>query len=116
MINVQGGPARLLRNDTATGRSVTLRLRSPDGNRFAVGARVTATLGDQFQTRELGAQSSYLSQNVVGEETFGLGEAEQLDRVSIRWPSGLLESAGPFAAGQIVTWHEGSPPAGPEAP
>jgi len=116
VINVQGGPARLLRNDTATGRSVTLRLRSADGNRFAVGARVTATLGDRLQTRELGAQSSYLSQNVVGEETFGLGDAEQLDHVSIRWPSGLLESAGPFAAGQIVTWHEGTPPAGPEAP
>ena len=39
---------------------------------------------------------------------FGLGDAEAVDRVSIRWPNGIVETAGKLAAGRFYVAREGA--------
>ncbi len=106
-----GETAHLLRNDSKqAGGSVLLRLRQPDGNRFAIGASVIIHWDGQGMIDQVGAQGSYLSQHAVGELSFGLGAAEKIDSVVVRWPDGTTDSAGPFAANRLVTWERGSEP------
>lgn len=59
---------------------------------------------------QVGAQGSYLSQHATGELSFGLGKAQQLDSVVVRWPDGSTDTGGPFAADSLVTWERGSAP------
>jgi enediyne biosynthesis protein E4 len=106
-----GESAHLLRNDSQqSGGSVLIRLRQPEGNRFAIGASVIVKWGGKGMIDQIGAQGSYLSQHAVGELSFGLGDAAQMDSVVVRWPDGTTETAGPFAAGSLVTWQRGSAP------
>ncbi len=51
--------------------------------------------------------SSYLSQSELP-LSFGLGSASSVDRVGVNWPSGRVDTAGPFAANQVVTLKEGA--------
>jgi hypothetical protein len=82
------GPARLLRNDNQLGnRWVRLELVG-DGkrsNRDAIGAAVTLEAGGVVQHRYLSGSKGYLSQSEHA-LTFGLGKAEKIDKVTIRWP------------------------------
>ncbi len=106
-----GAAAHLLRNDSERGGgSVLLRLRQPEGVRYATGASVIAKWADEAMIDQVGAQGSYLSQHAAGELSFGLGDAGQLDSVTVRWPGGATDEAGPFPAGSLVTWERGSPP------
>jgi enediyne biosynthesis protein E4 len=102
--------ATLLRNeggDTA-GRWITLRLEGVTCNRDAIGARVVMTAGGRRQVEEVRSASSYLSQNDMRLH-FGLGKAERVDSIEIRWPSRVkrIEKVGPVAAGQFVTIRQG---------
>ena len=106
-----GGPALLLRNDGGNARSsVRLRLRQPDGNRFALGARVFLTAGGRTRLEVVGAQGSYLSQRAVGEVAFGLGDAVVVDVVRVMWPDGEEAELGPLLPNSLVTWTRGAPP------
>jgi len=51
--------------------------------------------------------SSYISQNDLRVH-FGLGTAEKLDAVQVRWPSGLVERFDNLAVNTIHTIKEGS--------
>jgi hypothetical protein len=117
---VHGGPARLLRNDGGNRRGwLRVVLRSPRrraaaeaGRRsttFAVGARVVLSAGGTTQLREVGAGSSYLSQEPPGEVFFGLGEAASVDRLEVRWPSGLVESFQGLPIPSTIRLVEGRP-------
>jgi hypothetical protein len=94
VLTANGGRPRLLRNDTpAAGRSLRLRLVG-DGlrsNRDALGAVVEVQTVTGTQRQEVRAARGYLSQS-EGVLTFGLGGADQADRVTIHWPG---RNAGP---------------------
>ena len=49
--------------------------------------------------------SSYYSQNDLRLH-FGLGKAEQVDAIELRWPSGLNESLRAVPANQLVVIQE----------
>ena len=55
------------------------------GNAAAVGAEVVLTAGGRTQVRETRAGSSYLSQSALA-AFFGVGEAERIERVTVRQP------------------------------
>jgi hypothetical protein len=59
---------------------------------FATGARVRLAISDKTQMREVGGQSSYLSQEPPGEVFFGTGDAARVERLEVRWPSGREQS------------------------
>ena len=75
-------------------------------NRSAIGARVSVTTGGHVQIDEVMSGSSYYSQNDLRLH-FGLGKATKIDRVEIRWPSGLKESHANIAVNQLVVIKEG---------
>jgi hypothetical protein len=83
-----GGPARVLRNDNQLGHHwIRLKLEG-DGvhsNRSAIGARIVLEAGGVEQRREIAAARGYLSQSELV-ATFGLGEVDKIDRVTIYWP------------------------------
>ncbi|MCR4340809.1 MAG: FG-GAP-like repeat-containing protein [Gemmatimonadaceae bacterium] len=83
-----GGPGILLRNDGGNRNHwLQVELRGTKSNRQGLGATVRVVVGDTTQTRQIGAQSSYLSQNSLI-ETFGLGAATRADTVEVLWPAG----------------------------
>src|SRR5436190_5984945 len=108
VVNVNGGEARLLRNDGGSARAwLRVVLRSDPRRRagggampgrrrftttFATGARVTVTAGGAAQVQEIGAQPSYLGQMPPGEAHFGLGTAARVDSLDILWPDGRKDS------------------------
>jgi hypothetical protein len=79
-------------------------------NRSAIGAKVSAlaTIAGQeiWQTREVGSQSGYNSQNGF-HVAFGLGEATQIDSLIIAWPAGGRDAFVGIPADQFITVTEG---------
>ena len=59
-------------------------------NRDGVGARVVLTAGEAVRTQELHAGASYLCSNDP-RVSFGLGDHTTIDRLEIRWPSGIVQ-------------------------
>ncbi len=89
VITENGGPARLLRNDSPVQNGwLSVRLRQPGPNVHAIGARVSVegTSGEQF--RDIMPTRSYLTQ-VEPVAHFGLGSTEPAS-VSVRWPDGEM--------------------------
>ncbi len=101
LITSNAGPAYLYRNDITTGnRSIRLRLVGTQSNRDAIGAMVRAEYSGGHKTsRTVKSGGSYLSQSELP-LTFGLGRAESVDRIVVRWPSGRLEEHRNVRAGR----------------
>jgi hypothetical protein len=96
----------LLRNDSTGGHWVTVRLEGVRSNRSAIGARVGIQVGARRQTAEVRSGGSYLSHNDTRIH-FGLGSATTIDRLTIRWPNGSVETAGPLTADRFYAAREG---------
>jgi len=88
--NLNGRPA-LLRNDGGNAPNwLGLKLVGVQSNKDAIGARVRVWAGDLVQTKEV--QRGYGFQSQHDERLlFGLGRAQRVDQVEIRWPSGLKQ-------------------------
>jgi hypothetical protein len=84
-----------------------LKLVGTRSNRSAIGARVRAVRGTSVQVEEVRGGGSYISQNDLRVH-FGLGEAARVDRIEVRWPSGLSESWPDVAADRILELVEGT--------
>ena len=103
LATVNGGSARLLRNDGGNAQHwLKVRLRSRLGNRFGVGARLRLVAGGRSILHQVGSSSSYYSQHAVGEALFGLGAAAQVDTLEIRWPDGAYQVLTALATNQTL--------------
>ena len=104
-----GVPQVLLSN--LSQRSVGLHyvevvLAGKSSNRDGLGAVVAVEAGDQVYTQVQDGQSGYLSQSACG-LYFGLGEAVAVDRLTVRWPSGQVQTLdGPIQTNQRFTLEE----------
>lgn len=106
VINLNDRPT-LLRNDTdKTNHWLTLRLTGTKSNRDAIGARVALKAAGRTQVAEVRSGGSYLSHN-DSRIHFGLGSAETVDSLEIRWPSGLVETFETLKPDRIVSITEG---------
>ncbi len=93
LLNVNNGPARLLRNDGGN-RSNVIRVQTigTSSNRDGIGARVDVTAaGGRRGWQIVKTGSSYASQSELP-LTFGLGAASSVDSVRVTWPSGRVET------------------------
>ena len=106
LLTTNGGPAHLLRNDGPTGNAVALDLRGKAPARDALGAAVTAIIGDGTQRQTVRTGSSYLSHSDPVLH-FGLGERERIDRLEIRWPDSSEEALEDLAAGSYYRLEQG---------
>lgn len=67
-------------------------------NRDGIGAQLTAEVGGRTLTRQVGGK---IADSL--EVEFGLGAATQVDRFTIRWPSGIVQALDNVAANQRIT-------------
>ena len=71
-------------------------------NRDAIGARVTIHAGGSSQIREVNCGNGYAAQSSLRIH-FGLGRANEVDRLEVRWPSRTIQVLEHLKAGQILT-------------
>jgi len=93
---------------------LTLKLTGTKSNRDAFGARIDADSGDLHQMIENYPQSGYLSQNDPRPH-LGIGPHTEVDVLTIRWPSGTVQTLQHVKADQILHVTEprdGEPAAG----
>jgi hypothetical protein len=108
VLNVNDPPS-LLRNEGGNANNwIQLKLMGTRCNRSAIGARVRVVTGSHSQIDEVHSGGSVMSQSDLRLH-FGLGRAEIVDRVEVRWPTTRnLETFAQVKANQILTIREGA--------
>jgi hypothetical protein len=104
-----GAAADLFRNDTTSGGNwiaIDLIAAGP-GNRFAVGAEITVTAGALTQLRLVTAGTSFLSQEPY-RAFVGLGQADFVDTIHIRWPDGAEQDLANVRANRVAKIKQGA--------
>ena len=105
IVNMNEKPS-LLKNTGARGNYLAVSLTGTTSNRSAIGARVTLEAAGHRQTDEVMSGGSYYSQNELT-LYFGLGKAQTVDRLEVRWPSGKVEQWTRVPANQRLRITEG---------
>ena len=94
--------AKLLRNDGGNRNNwIGIVATLPELKRDAVGARITVSVGSLRQIQDLIPVRGYLSQ-VDSRMHFGIGSAEEVDSVEIRWPDGKVQVLNNVSANQYL--------------
>ncbi len=104
----QGKPLTYLHNQSPPARSLTVQLQAVATQHEAVGAKVVVNAAGRRQTAWKTAGGSYQS---AGDPRFhfGLGTAEKVDSIEVRWPSGKTETWKDIPADRAVVLVEGAP-------
>jgi hypothetical protein len=88
-------PALLFRGRPENpGNWVALKLIGTRSNRDAIGTRVVLTAGGNTYLREVNGGNGYAGQSTTRLHV-GVGSASRVERVEIRWPSGLVQMLSP---------------------
>jgi hypothetical protein len=108
-IMVLGGKGILLHNnpppDGLKNHWLTIKLVGTKSNRDGFGAHLEAIAGDLRQSVDATSEDGYLSQGDPRPH-FGLGRHMQVDRLTIRWPSGTVQTLENVKADQVLTVKE----------
>lgn len=99
-------PVALLENRTGGGNSVRLELVGTDSERDAVGTEVTLRCGEESWTGQVAGGDGFLCSNEPVLD-FGIGAAETVDLVQVRWPSGATQQFHDLPANQLYLIVEG---------
>jgi hypothetical protein len=80
---------------------IQFRLTGSSNNSLAIGTEVIVKIGNQKQNQNLFLNKGFLSsvQNVLN---FGLGESENIDEVTLKWPNGNIIFLNNLEANQII--------------
>ena len=99
----------LLRNDSNQNNHwISIKLIGTLSNRDGIGAKIEVITGTRVLTREVRSASSYLSQDDLRVH-FGLGQQPTLNRLTIRWPSNIVQTLNNVAIDQILIVEEALP-------
>ena len=86
--SVGGGPLRLFLNNSARdNHRIVVKLVGTSSNRHAVGSRVVVECGEDRIIRDLFKANGHHDQS-PGTLLVGVGKAEEVDRLVVRWPTG----------------------------
>jgi enediyne biosynthesis protein E4 len=108
VVTTIGGPAVVLRNRGVAGNHwTTLALHGPRGNWAALGAVATVEAGGRRQVQVANGQTGYLTQGDPRLH-FGLGAADRIERITVRWPDGTQSELRSQPADRVVriSWGE----------
>jgi hypothetical protein len=100
-------PSLLFPEAPAPNHWIGIQLIGTRSNRDGIGARVQVEAGGLRQIDEVRSGGSYLSQSDLRLH-FGLGAATRVERITIRWPSGLVERLSGIPADRHIVIEEGS--------
>lgn len=106
VLNSRREPTVLRNTSPGTNHWLQIELRGTRSNRDAVGARVTLAAGGRTWIDEVHSGRGYQS-HWGSRLHFGLGEADHVDRLEVRWPTGHIETFGPMPADRHVLLIEG---------
>ena len=76
-------------------------------NRDGIGTRIELIVDGTKQIREIAAGGSQMGQNML-EAHFGLGKSELVETITLRWPSGQVQTLTGVAVNQRLTVTEPS--------
>ena len=102
-----GATPHLLKNSSTRGHWIRIKTVGTRSNRDGYGARVEISAGGVAQEAEVRANCSYLSASDARVH-FGLGEAAKVDTITVRWPSGAVDTVRNEAADQDLVVREGT--------
>jgi hypothetical protein len=94
-------------NTSPVGNFINLKLIGVKSNRAALGALVTLEQGRDKWLQEVRSGDGFISQSDLRLH-FGLGNAGKVEKLTIRWPSGLTETLTNLRANRFYTVAEGS--------
>ena len=101
VFTVNGGPARLFRNDGGSKNHwIRFVLTGNPSNRSAIGAKLTFETADKSQSRQLFNARGYLS-TIELPVTFGLGAEVTKGSLTIKWPSGKTTELNDLFADKV---------------
>lgn len=114
VVNTVNGYPQLLRCDSKLNnnwlkvRTVGVKSnRSGIGARIKVSSRVKGEAKPRIQIDEVRSGSGYISQSDLRVH-FGLGKAERVESVEVRWPSGQVDVVRNIPANRLIYIKEGS--------
>jgi tetratricopeptide (TPR) repeat protein len=115
IVNRSAPQIRFMRNNAAEpARSLALRLTGRNVNRDAIGSHVAVRAGQESWVRVLQAGTGYISQSSKWLH-FGVGDAERVDEVTVRWPDGTVQRFTDVATGRRYRLRQGDDALEPEA-
>ena len=91
LLTENNGPAHLWRNDSESKNYLRVNLLGVKSNKDGIGSKVFLYINEYKIERLIRTGSSYLSQSEKT-ATFGLGDHDMIDSLSIYWPSGKKET------------------------
>jgi enediyne biosynthesis protein E4 len=106
VVTQNGAEACLLRNDsTGDNNWIQVKLEGTVSNSIGYGTRLRVIIGDTVMTRYLVSGRSYMS---ACEPIFtvGLGSHPSVDRLELRWPSGIEQTVPSPPINQFITVRE----------
>ncbi len=117
VFNVNGPPSLFINESRSTNHWALFQLEGNKSNRLAIGARVTVEADGIKQIDEVRGGGSYNSSNDTRLH-FGLGKDAVIDRLEVRWPSGLHQEFKNIPADAVykITEGEGIRNLGPPTP
>lgn len=105
--SVGGGPLRLFLNQAApAAKRVRIELTGKTGNKYGIGARLTATAGGRTQRRDVFPANGGMGQGPVA-TLLGLGQAEKIETLEVLWPGGFRQTFKDIPAGHRIRLIEG---------
>lgn len=94
---------RLYRNDSAYGNWIQIALKGINAESHGIGSRIEIEVNGRKMIREIdGGGSSHISQNSVIPH-FGLGNASQIDKITVYWTGGNKQSMTNVKPNQRIT-------------
>lgn len=106
VVNNANDTPDILRNDTVGGSYLLIDLVGSESNARGIGAEVHAFVGDVEIVGEPRSGGSYVSQGDLRVH-IGLGTAHLVERLEVRWPSGVVDSIRNVSANRSVRIVEG---------
>ena len=102
------GVGVLYRNKSRTNHNwLKVRLEGRESNRDAFGSKVKISAGGHSQVQQLISGAGYFSSNAK-ELHFGLGKAQTIDQIEVRWPSGASQTFENVKPNQTILIVEGN--------
>ena len=114
VVNTVNDYPQLLRCDSKlANNSIKVRTIGTKSNQSGIGARLTCVTQSPGESKphrqidEVRSGGGYFSQNDLRVH-FGLGKAEKVDLLEIRWPSGQVDTLKDIKANQVIYVKEGA--------
>jgi len=105
--NMNSQPSLLVNQIRSSNHWIGIKTVGTRSNHDGIGAGITVNIGKRRLVDEVRSGSSYMS-NSDRRVHFGLGTAERVDSVQVRWPSGLVEQFNNVTLDSIHTLTEGA--------